>query len=179
MTHATKFRRKVKSALVKSLGGACNRCGYCICEQALDLHHLDESSKQFGFGSGIRSCSQYLEEARKCILLCANCHRELHAGIWNTSDITVQHINENVFWDEVKGLKLRKPNICPVCNDKPCKAYKKTCGEECSRIFRRKVDRPNKEELQRLLLTHSKVAIASMYGVSETAVRKWIKHAVN
>ena len=53
------------------------------CQQVLEFHHLDPSTKKFQLGhSGrTRSLARARAEARKCVLLCANCHREVEAGI--------------------------------------------------------------------------------------------------
>jgi hypothetical protein len=51
--------------------------------EALEFHHLDGSRKDFGISSKgyTRSWSKIRDELDKCILLCANCHREIHAGL--------------------------------------------------------------------------------------------------
>ena len=79
----TKRRRKLKSMLVEYKGGKCAICGYKKTPWALDLHHVDESKKLFGLSiRGLtRSWERLKKEADKCVLLCANCHREIHAGI--------------------------------------------------------------------------------------------------
>lgn len=78
-----KRRRKIKTMSVEYLGGKCQVCGYNRCQDALDFHHKDESQKQFGIGSKgyTRSWEKVKQELDKCYLLCANCHRETHAGI--------------------------------------------------------------------------------------------------
>lgn len=76
-------RRKVKEILVAEAGGKCLLCGYSKHSVALQFHHLDPSTKSFGLGvRGItRSIAKLREEAEKCILLCANCHAEVEAGV--------------------------------------------------------------------------------------------------
>lgn len=76
-------RRRVKEILVAEAGGACIRCGYDRFHGALQFHHLDPSAKTFGIGQdGVtRSLDAMRVEARKCVLVCANCHAELEAGI--------------------------------------------------------------------------------------------------
>lgn len=75
-------RHKRKQELVTLFGGKCQRCGYDKSYQALDFHHLIETDKQFSIsGNHCRKWATVVEEARKCILLCANCHREEHAGL--------------------------------------------------------------------------------------------------
>lgn len=76
-------RRKVKDTLVEEAGGACCLCGYSRCARALHFHHLDPATKRFGLGQGgwSRGIATLREEARKCVLLCSNCHAEVEAGI--------------------------------------------------------------------------------------------------
>lgn len=64
-------------------GGKCQICGYDKCEGALELHHLHQEKKSFGIGDKgyTRSWDKVKTELDKCILLCANCHREIGAGI--------------------------------------------------------------------------------------------------
>lgn len=77
-----KRRRKIRQMLVEYKGGKCQLCGYHECIDALDLHHKDASTKDFGISNrGLtRSWEKNRAEADKCVLLCANCHREIHAG---------------------------------------------------------------------------------------------------
>jgi transposase len=76
-------RRKVKTILVTEAGGACRLCGYARCPEALQFHHLAPEEKQFGVSRGgiTRSIARMRVEAAKCVLLCANCHAEVEAGV--------------------------------------------------------------------------------------------------
>ena len=64
-------------------GGKCQCCGYNRCLGALEFHHIDPSSKDFGISSKgyTRSWDKVKSELDKCVLVCANCHREIHEGI--------------------------------------------------------------------------------------------------
>jgi len=75
-------RRRVKEALVAEAGGCCQLCGYSRCLAALEFHHLDPSTKEFGLAqAGVaRSLERMRVEARKCVLLCSNCHAEVESG---------------------------------------------------------------------------------------------------
>lgn len=75
-------RRRIKATLVHEMGGACVLCGYSRCLAALEFHHLDPAQKSFAVGQhGIsRSLERAREEARKCVLLCSNCHAEVESG---------------------------------------------------------------------------------------------------
>jgi len=87
-TAVAKSRRKTRLALIEYKGGCCARCGYDKCSSALEFHHIDPSKKDFGIGDGnSRALKKLMKEAEKCVLLCANCHRELHYGIWNIKEI--------------------------------------------------------------------------------------------
>lgn len=76
-------RRKNKLKLVSHFGGKCQICKYDKCSAALEFHHIDPNDKNFGLGQkGLsKSFDKLLEEANKCVLLCANCHREVENGI--------------------------------------------------------------------------------------------------
>jgi len=73
----------VTEILVSEAGGSCRICGYSRSLAALHFHHLDPEEKRFGMGrEGVtRSLAEMRAEARKCALLCANCHAEVEAGI--------------------------------------------------------------------------------------------------
>lgn len=75
-------RRKVKAILICEAGGCCQICGFAGSQAALEFHHLDPSSKSFAVSqAGVtRSIAATREEAKKCILLCANCHAGVEVG---------------------------------------------------------------------------------------------------
>lgn len=79
----SKRRKKIKKMAIDYKGGKCTKCGYDKCFDALDFHHLDEKEKDFNLGHKgyTRSWEKVKKELDKCILLCANCHREVHSGI--------------------------------------------------------------------------------------------------
>jgi len=76
-------RKKVRQMAVEYKGGRCQNCGYARCAEALEFHHIENSAKDFGISARgyTRSWLKIRQELDKCILLCANCHRELHAGL--------------------------------------------------------------------------------------------------
>ena len=78
----TILRRNMKKQAVKILGGKCQICGYNRCIDALEFHHDNPQEKEFKLGSGnTMSWQQYKNEALKCILVCSNCHKEIHSDI--------------------------------------------------------------------------------------------------
>ena len=77
------FLAKIKEAR----GGKCLRCGYNKCMQALEFHHLDPSQKEFTISNDHFRLQEAINESKKCILLCSNCHKEFHAGMWEIKEI--------------------------------------------------------------------------------------------
>lgn len=75
-----KKRRENKLRAIEYKGGKCERCGYNKCEAALDFHHVDPKMKTAEIKDLVKNCGfeKLKIELDKCILLCANCHREEH-----------------------------------------------------------------------------------------------------
>jgi 5-methylcytosine-specific restriction endonuclease McrA len=79
---ATQRRRdKLKQKAVEYKGGCCSICGYDKCIDALEFHHINPEEKDFGIAQKgyTRSWESVKEELDKCILVCSNCHREIHS----------------------------------------------------------------------------------------------------
>lgn len=69
---------KIASDTLKE-GIGCARCGYNAYGAALDWHHIEFHQKEENPAKQLqRSWNAYIKEIEKCILLCANCHREFH-----------------------------------------------------------------------------------------------------
>ena len=79
----SKRRKKIKAMAIEYKGGSCQACGYRKYNGALELHHLNKAEKSFGIGDKgyTRSWEKVKAELDKCILLCANCHREVSGGV--------------------------------------------------------------------------------------------------
>jgi len=78
-----KRRQVVRMKALEYKKGKCEKCGYNKCTEALEFHHLENQQKEFGISSKgyTRSWIKVKAELDKCILVCANCHREIHAKI--------------------------------------------------------------------------------------------------
>ena len=78
-----KRRKKIRKMAVEYKGGKCEKCGYNRCIEALEFHHNDVTQKDFGISNKgyTRSWNKVKEELDKCTMLCANCHREIHAKL--------------------------------------------------------------------------------------------------
>jgi hypothetical protein len=72
-------RRKMKQKALKYKGGKCEICGYNKSMRALGFHH-NNGNKDFGIAQAgcTRSWEKIKKELNKCILVCANCHAEIH-----------------------------------------------------------------------------------------------------
>jgi transposase len=83
MERVSRRRRAMKVTLVAEAGGSCSLCGYDRCTAALHFHHVDPTTKRFHLSmQGVtRSLARARAEMEKCVLLCANCHAEVEAGI--------------------------------------------------------------------------------------------------
>lgn len=159
--------RKIEA--MKLFGSKCSKCGYCKNFAALEFHHTNPKEKVFSWNQTRElAWIKIIEELKKCVLLCSNCHRE-------------QHCPSAVF-EKYKILKIKthlnREEITPTGNCTQCgvDVYgTKYCSVLCSTFSKRKVERPSKKELQKLLDENAYVKVASMYGVSDNAIRKWAK----
>ena len=165
------WRRTTKNRIITSMGGCCQACGYSKCQDSLELHHIDPTEKEFGIGA-IRanpiSWDKIVTELRKCILLCANCHREVHANITAIPENYNSFNEEFADYKEIK--KAQSIDQCPCCGkDKPKK--NKYCSLACAGKNKGKVDWAS-IDLETLLKTHSYEHIGRMYGVTGASVKK-------
>lgn len=77
----TRRRKKLKLMALEYKGDICSKCGYNKCNSALEFHHLDPNEKEFSLGEKghTMSWNKLKIELDKCILVCSNCHREIHS----------------------------------------------------------------------------------------------------
>jgi hypothetical protein len=97
-------------------------------------------------------------------ILCPNCHA-----------LTPTYRSKNrakVAADQAVRREVPKSMACQVCGS-PC--IYKFCSPACVHLAQRKADRPSKEELASLVGRQSLCAIGRQYGVSDNAVRKWLR----
>jgi len=152
-----------KIECVKAKGGVCSRCGYANNYAALDFHHLRDKDPDWNLRRF--SAERLKKELEKCILLCSNCHAEIHNPQCNTTTMRPKSIKETI----------KIFTICENCG----KEFigNKYCSKPCADQARRKVKiRPSLIELKNLLEKESYCAVARRYAVSDKAVRKWAIH---
>lgn len=72
---------KRKQKAIEYKGGSCINCGYSKYYGALEFHHLNSQEKDLDWIKlRLTSWDKITAELDKCVLLCANCHREAHAS---------------------------------------------------------------------------------------------------
>lgn len=75
-----KWRKAKKLKAIEYKGGKCEICGYSKCIWALEFHHINPELKLFEIGNNTFSWEKNQKELDKCILVCANCHREIESA---------------------------------------------------------------------------------------------------
>ena len=173
----SEFRRNRKANLLQICGNKCCLCGYDKIATALEFHHINPALKEYGIASNgtCHNIHKDIAEIKKCVLVCANCHREIHEGLYTQEELyTKQFFNEEI----IKSLTTYKKDIllyCSKCNTSITKYSDSGLCVKCSYEARRKSikPRPSREELKELIQKESFVQIGKQFGVTDNAVRKW------
>lgn len=167
-------RFAVKKRAVAYKGGSCKRCGYSKCLNALQFHHTDPSQKDFSFSSNhSRSWARIQAELDKCVLLCSNCHVEVHAEIDAVNNSNARHAQEEI--QRLADARPRfVPNACVVCGKRTGRCNK-TCWDCRPSVF--KITWPSTAELEVLVTEGSFEAAARQLEISGNAIRKRLKKA--
>lgn len=172
----TKARQKRKREIVDIMGGKCALCGYDRNITALELHHINKEEKEFSICArgGFPKYDTLIPELKKCILLCANCHREVHNPLEGEDEITlISSFNEEKANHYKELSKLQKQEkFCIDCG-KLLSSNRPTRCPECEKIRQRVCERPSREELKDLIRNKPFTQIAEIYGVTDNAIRKW------
>ncbi len=77
---ARKICNNAKLLAIRYKGSKCSVCGYCKNLAALQFHHLDPTKKDFAISKALVTSKSevFYNELDKTILVCSNCHFELH-----------------------------------------------------------------------------------------------------
>lgn len=171
------WRQRTKGNAVKVMGSKCELCGLeREIIEIYDFHHLIPEEKTLGVAQMIKNCASWetiCNELRKCILLCANCHRKVE---YSKEKITFK---KSSFNEEINSEILKKEdhkNKCSIC-EKSISPHAKLC-QSCSSKTKtnRNIDEiPTKEELKPLIRVKSFCEIGRTFNVSDNAIRKWCK----
>ena len=166
--HVKEWRKRTKNRIIEAMGGRCQICGYDTCTAALALHHIDPNEKDLSFGA-IRanpvSWHKIVAELRKCVLLCHNCHMEVHDGM-HEIDASRSYFNE-----EYAEYKETKPkDECPQCGTLK-NVTSKFCSSECWAKSRSRVDWDSINLIKLKEQLGSNAAVGEHLGVTETTIR--------
>lgn len=167
------------------------KIGCCFCREqnivlpavCLDFHHLDPTKKDLAVSRLVvlNSKKRLIAEIQKCVIVCSNCHRQIHAGL------LVPDTRHRVVIDDVLGQEKcqrrvrvfdgpRKQSYCK------CGAIKKRGSFYCSQCkppstatHPDKIKWPSQDELEKLVWTIPCAALAKQLGVADTAITKKCK----
>ena len=162
-----KSQRRKKLFAVEQFGGKCQICGYNRCVNALQFHHINPEDKLHAPSDVIfkQTWEVAFEELKKCILVCANCHAEIHY--------------KELLLDSRQFILPVFEKHCKKCDKKfetknPTSVF---CGTLCSTQSHMKVKETPTEYHLRILIDrgYSWDRIGKEYGVSGNAMRKWGK----
>lgn len=158
-------REHLKLLSVAYKGNKCQCCGYNKCISALEFHHIDPNKKEFGIGYAgyTHGWNDVKLELDKCILVCANCHREIHANIIKCpSEIIKDEKNVNILLNKFKFDSINRNNDYKklVENIEPIKNYTIPTKEELIQLFKKYITFEN---------------IGRLYGITGNAIKKWCK----
>lgn len=167
-----KWRSKVKEKAIKFLGGKCCKCGYDKCFDALDFHHMNSDNKTDTISNMLknpRKINLIIEEVKKCVLLCSNCHRELHCNLWKITDIKIPNFDETV---NFYSLPRKKEFKCKTCGKLTYNTN--YCSRQCTGKFRNKINWPEIKKLKIMLSENSINESARILGVDSISIKKHI-----
>lgn len=172
------WRKNTKIRIVNAMGGCCQICGYDKCNNALELHHIDPAQKELSFSkirANPKSWITIVEELKKSILLCANCHREIHAGIVELPE-TYAIFDES--YTNYRNNNTRE-DVCQEesCDNKLVFQQKKYCSVECTNKNMPDQSKYDWSDLYELKITNGLTVteIAKLKGCSWASVANRLK----
>lgn len=173
--YSIKWVDRTKKRLVEIFGGKCQSCGYSSKSiRVFDFHHVDPKTKSFTISNwSIRNWKKIFNEVQKCVMVCANCHREIHDG-FRKCPKQISVVSDYVLYESLKEIRICS---CKTSFKVGITSRRKLCdscikNKQASNI--RKVDW-TKYDLKSALKTKTKVQIAKELNISEGAVRKRLK----
>ena len=177
MNSITKFYQVRKQRIVYVMGGQCALCGYNKNIQALEMHHIDPQEKDFTFSDTKKyhTWEELSIEMQKCVLLCANCHREIHYPLDEENPIELKSSYNPERSAEIQALitqeKTKTKHFCIDCG-KEITRNAQRC-QKCAELHNRRVERPEREVFKQEIRTTPFTVLGEKYNVSDNAIRKW------
>lgn len=200
----TRHRQRRRQLLTQVLGGKCALCGYSRCAASLEFHHINPDNKNYQLSSGCcHELERDLEEAKKCILVCANCHREIHhSNLYDNYNLWDYQFYDYALAKKALAIKKngiyrnKRYNVSDMCQDPNANLenannntrYCSDCGAPitkssktgvCAKCYHkrsRKIERPSREELKKMIRSMQFTEIGRIYGCTDSAIRKWCKN---
>ena len=161
--------------MVWVMGEKCQICGYNKCIKALELHHINPEEKEYTISGNLlnNSWQKLSKELEKCVLLCSNCHREVHDNIENFElKSSFNQERSNQISQLIYDLTHHKFYFCKNCGKQ---IYNSGYCSNCIAFKKRKVERPPRDVLKKEIRENSFLSLGKQYGVSDNAIRKWCK----
>lgn len=161
-----------KLELIALLGGKCCRCGYDKNIAALEFHHEDPEKKEFQLDArhlSNTSMTRILEEAKKCILVCSNCHKEIHYPTQTKETLgQLNYTNRSILESK------HQMTTCPICG----KQFQSVKGKQyCSKECREKAKGYPEKALVEAKYEElgSQQAVAEYFGLTRKIIRRLLK----
>lgn len=165
------YFKKRKKELISVFNNKCCICGFDKFQQALEFHHVNQDEKELNLSQG-GTLEKQLSELKKCVLVCANCHRGIHVNILKVPDNWQELYSQEVADELLNNLK-RKKKFCKICGNEI--SINATYCKNCVPHKRVVEERPTREELKQKIRNQTFISIAREYNVSDNAIRKWCK----
>jgi len=103
------WRRRTKKNVLDGFDNKCAICGYNKCVAALEFHHINPDEKEFSFSSfQSLKWEKIVSEMQKCICVCANCHREIHAGMIELSESVTRFDPDKITYKKYDTLRKKR-----------------------------------------------------------------------
>lgn len=129
IARSTERKKAIKKIIYELMGSNCVLCGYSKCKRSLHYHHinpLEKNSSIVNYIAGTNnskfSWEKLVIELRKCTVVCANCHGEIHDGLINQE--LISSFNEELYKNYNKKC---------VCGNIITELHNKYCSIGCAR----------------------------------------------
>lgn len=171
------WRKNLKQRALALFGSKCCVCSYNRCSAALEFHHLDPTQKDFSISQAYANPKKWdaiVYELEKCILVCANCHREIHQNILIIED------KKYVLTDTDYRIAEKTHHKCSC--GVTIRLNQKYCSPGCSSVGRQTNNwLAEKDNIlyKRDILKLSYAAIGISYGVSDNTIRRYYNRFKN
>ena len=181
MTYAyVKAARKLtKQRLLAAFGGYCAICKVRDDPCVYDLHHRNPDEKDFSLGHKIRAWPALAAEAAKCGLLCACCHRKVHAGLAQIPEdapiFSEQRILDAGLYTPTTTHKVF--DTCPSCGG-PKAADRGACSRLCAAQQKKRLKTAlDATTLADCIAQFGYDAACAQYKVTRASMKRWLQRA--